>query len=265
MTADRNITHIIPRWREMETYVEFAQKYSLGFEYNDFFNPALLDDKEALAQRIAFYKSFDRPKATDTLHGAFYDIVPFSWDSGISSHSIYRMQQSVEIAAQLGCRGVIFHTNLMPGLADDHKYRSNWLEVMADTVRMLLKQDAVVEIYIENMFDESPRELAELAELLQGEKRFGICLDIGHMMLATDQPKQWFEAMGPYVRHFHVNDNHLRRDEHLALGCGKIDWPYIFKLIQEYGLQKSSMLLEVNSPDKIEASLNYLETCGYSV
>lgn len=263
MTDNRKITHIIPRIQELETYVKLAEEYSWGFEYNDFFNPALLDDREALAQRIALYKSLDRPEGIDTLHGAFYDIVPFSWDSGISRHSVYRMQQSVEIAGQLGCRGVIFHTGLTPGLVDDQKYRSHWLEVMADTVRMLLRQDDKVEIYCENMFDESPLELAELAVILEGEKRFGICLDIAHMMLVTDKPEQWFEVMGPYVRHFHVNDNHLNRDEHLALGCGKIDWPYIFDMIQAHDLWKSSMLLEVNGLDKIGTSLDYLQTCGF--
>lgn len=262
MTGTGKITHIIPRFQELETYVKIAGEHSLGFEYNDFFNPALLDDREALANRIAAYQKLGRSEGIDTLHGAFYDIVPFSWDSGISSHSIYRMQQSVEIAGELGCRGVVFHTGLTPGLVGDQKYRSHWLEVMADTVRMLLGQDDAVEIYCENMFDESPWELAELAAMLAGEKRFGICLDIGHMMLATGQPKQWFEAMGPYVRHFHVNDNHLNRDEHLALGCGKIDWPQIFGLIQEYGLSENSMLLEVSGPDRIGTSLDYLQACG---
>lgn len=262
MTENRKITHIIPNIQELETYVEFAEKHSLGFEYNDFFNPALLDDKAALAQRIALYQALDRPAGIDTLHGAFYDIVPFSWDSGISRHSIYRMQQSVEIAGQLGCRGVIFHTGLTPGLVGDHKFRSNWLKVMADTVRMLLKQNDTIQIYCENMFDESPLELAELAAILADEKRFGICLDIGHMMLATDKPKDWLEAMGAYVRHFHVNDNHLNRDEHLPLGCGSIDWPCIFELLREHDLCGSSMLLEVNGLDKIQTSLDYLKTCG---
>lgn len=262
MADNRKITHIIPNPTDLENYVELAEKHSLGFEYNDFFNPALLDDKETLAQRIALYKSLGRPEGIDTMHGAFYDIVPFSWDSGISRHSIYRMQQSVEIAGQLGCRGVVFHTGLMPGLVGNHKFRSNWLKVMADTVRMLLGQNDKIEIYCENMFDESPLELAELAAMLEEDKRFGICLDIGHMLLATDKPEQWLDVMGPYVRHFHVNDNHLNRDEHLALGCGKIDWPHIFELIQEHDLCKSSMLLEVSGLDKIGTSLDYLQACG---
>lgn len=259
MSDNIGVTHIIPNIENLEAYVELAEQYSLGFEYNDFFVPDLLDDEAALKQRIALYNGLGRPKGRDTIHGAFFDIVPFSWDSGIRKHSIYRMQQSVEIAGQLGCRGVVFHTGLIPGMVGDEKYRSHFLEVTADTMRMLLKQDNEIEIYCENMFDESPLELAALAELLAEESRFGICLDIGHMMLATDRPEEWFQALGKSIHHFHMNDNYLKRDNHLAMGAGKIDWKQIFALVEQYGLSDKSKLLEVSGLEKIQASLEYLK------
>lgn len=259
MSDKIGITHIIPNIGNLDAYAELAQQYSFGFEYNDFFVPDLLDDETALKQRIALYKGLDRPKGKDTLHGAFLDIVPFSQDSGIRKHSIYRMQQSIEIAGQLGCRGVIFHTGLIPGMVGDEKYRSHFLEATADTMRMLLKQDSEIEIYCENMFDESPLELAALEELLRGEGRFGVCLDIGHMMLATDKPEEWFQALGRGIRHFHMNDNYLERDNHLAMGAGKIDWKRIFALVEQYGLEDRSRLLEVSSLEKIQDSLEYLK------
>ncbi|MCM1326759.1 MAG: sugar phosphate isomerase/epimerase [Bacteroidales bacterium] len=259
MLDHNEITHIIPNVKELDAYVEVAGKYSLGFEYNDFFIPDLLDDPEEVRQRIAVYNGLGRPKGRDTLHGAFLDIVPFSQDSGIRKHSIYRMQQSVEIAGELGCRGVIFHTGLIPDMVGDEKYRSHWLESMADTVRMLLKQDSSIEIYCENMFDESPQELAELAKLLQEEERFGVCLDIGHMMLKTKEPAEWFRILGSSIRHFHMNDNYLKRDNHLALGDGEIDWNDIFALMSRHGLWDRSRLLEVSDLEKIHISLDYLE------
>lgn len=259
MSDNIEITHIIPNIQDLEAYAEIAEQYSLGFEYNDFFAPDLLDDEGALKQRIALYNELKRPKGKDTLHGAFLDIVPFSSDSGIRKHSIYRMQQSVDIAGQLGCRGVIFHTGLIPGMVGDEKYRTHWLEATADTMRMLLKQDDDIEIYCENMFDESPLELAELAEMLKEEERFGICLDIGHMMLATDKPEEWFQAMGSGIHHFHTNDNYLKRDNHLALGQGNINWDQIFELIRQYELCGRSKLLEVNGLEKIKISLEYLQ------
>lgn len=253
------ITQIIPDFRKAENYIEFAGHHSLGFEYNDFYDPDLLDDKNALEKRISLYNGLDRTNKNDTLHGAFYDIVPFSFDKGIRKHSVYRMQQSVEIAGRLGCKAVIFHTNLMPGLVGGEKYRNNWLETMADTVRQLLSQDSQIHIYCENMFDDSPYELADLAKILSDEPRFGVCLDIGHMMLVTNEPDKWFDVLSPYIRHFHINDNHFNRDEHLELGGGSIDWRWVFTTIQKYALTNRSMLLEVNGTDKISKSFRYLE------
>lgn len=262
MSDKIKITQIIPNPQEIEAYEQIAKQNSYGFEYNDFYYPDLLDDASALKQRIAMYKNRKRPAQTDTMHGAFYDIVPFSWDRRICEVSRYRMQQSVEIAGELGCRAVIFHTGLMPGLVGDEKYRTHWLCEMADTMRVLLKQDSSMEIYCENMFDQSPHELAELAKLLEEEKRFGICLDIGHMMLAASKPEEWFSALGSFIRHFHINDNHLQRDDHLALGSGRIDWKQVFDLMRKYGLCDRSILLEVRGLDKISSSLEYLGKLG---
>lgn len=251
---------IIPNAGELDSYADLAERHSLGFEYNDFFKPDLLDDEDALNRRIALYKGLKRPEGIDTLHGAFFDIVPFSWDSGIRRHSLYRMQQSMEIACELGCRGVVFHTGLVPGLVSDEKYRANWLDMMQKTMRRLLAESDRVEIYCENTFDEkSPFELRDLALALRDEERFGVCLDVAHIMLSKVKPEQWFQELAPYIRHFHLNDNHLERDEHLVLGGGSIDWEFIFRLINDHELGKSSMLLEMNGMDKIQKSLEFIK------
>ena len=40
--------HIIPKLNQLDKYLELAKKYDLGFEYNEFFMPNLLDDEKAL-------------------------------------------------------------------------------------------------------------------------------------------------------------------------------------------------------------------------
>lgn len=250
---------IIPEINRIEEYAELAEQYSLGFEYNDFFDPDLLDDETGIKEKIRRYRQLGRPEKMDTMHGAFFDIVPFSWDSGISRHSQYRMQQSAEIAAKLGCRAVIFHAGLRPEFAKGERYYRNWLETMASVARKLAAQSDV-EIYYENVQETSPAELAELAESLQDEKRFGICIDVSHMLLAKGaSTEEWIHRLAPYIRHFHLNDSHLKTDDHLALGCGGIDWKEVFGHIRQYGLWDRSMLLEVNGLQKINTSLDYLK------
>lgn len=253
---------IIPEIQRIEEYEELAEKHSLGFEYNDFFNPDLLDDEEKIRERIRRYTQLGRPQGTDTMHGAFFDIVPFSWDSGISRHSLYRMQQSAEIAARLHCRAVVFHAGLRPEFAGGERYYRNWLEVMDNTARKLAAQSGV-EIYYENVQENSPVQLAELAAGLREESRFGICLDVSHMLLAAGSaPEEWVQSLAFCIRHFHLNDTRLKKDDHLALGGGSIDWKEIFGLIRRHGLQDKSMLLEVSGLEKVKESLAYLEKAG---
>lgn len=249
---------IIPSWEQIEEYTALSEQYGLGFEYNDFFEPELLDDSAALKERIRCYRTLGRPKGVDTLHGVFYDILPFSWDSGIRKHSLYRMRQSMEIAEELGCKGVVFHTNFSPGLLHNERYRKNWLKCMEETVLQLLCGSGC-EIYLENMFDPSPDELTDLAAILQGESRFGVCLDIAHICLSTSSPREWFSALAPHVRHFHINDTHLEFDDHLALGQGSIDWKEIESLITEFDLRDRSRLIEVSGLEKIYQSLEYCQ------
>ena len=252
---------IIPFWEQLEEYAALAEEYGLAFEYNDFFVPDLLDDGASLSERIRIYQSLNRPRGLDTMHGVFFDVLPFSYDRGIRKQSVCRMHQSIEIADKLGCKGVVFHTNLTPMLVNDEKYIGNWLKSMRETITELLS-GSECEIYIENMFDQSPDELAELAAELKGEDRFGVCLDIAHMRLATDKPREWFDVLAPYVKHFHFNDTHLQFDDHMALGQGNIDWEEIEALIEEFDLKDKNRLIEVNGLEKIHQSLEYCQRVG---
>jgi len=253
---------IIPSWEQIDQCIALSEQYGLAFEYNDFYAPEFLDDGAALKKRIADYRSMGRPVGVDTMHGVFYDILPFSLDKGVREHGIDRMRQSVEIAEELGCRAVVFHTNLTPFFLNSAQYRQGWLESMRKTILEILKNSSRCEIYVENMLDDSPAELLALAQALEGERRFGVCLDVAHMMLQPGEPEKWFKALSPYIRHFHLNDTHLKYDEHLPLGQGLIDWQVIFGLMKKYNLEKKSILLEVKGLDKISQSLEYCRKMG---
>ena len=64
--------YVIPNLSELDKYLKLASDYNLGFEYNDFFDPNLLDNNEKLNDTISKYQSLKRKG--DTLHGVFYDI-----------------------------------------------------------------------------------------------------------------------------------------------------------------------------------------------
>lgn len=97
--------HIIPDRKRIEETLELAEEYHAVFEYNDFFHPAVLDDKKKIDELVSFYIKQPRDRSRDTMHGAFLDITIHSEDSMIRQASGHRIRQSMDIARDMGLRG----------------------------------------------------------------------------------------------------------------------------------------------------------------
>ena len=91
---------IIPDVNNIEDTLKLAKEYNLGLEYNDFFIPDVLDDTDRLVCICKKYKQHSLPEYT-TLHGAFFDVIPFSLDKQIKEISLQRIHQSIDVARML--------------------------------------------------------------------------------------------------------------------------------------------------------------------
>ena len=89
-----------------------------------------------------------------------------SSDPGIREVSELRVRQSMEIAKELGIRGVIFHTNMIANFKDV-AYMNNWVKTNATFYKKILKEYPGLYIYVENMFDFDPDMLVKLAESMK--------------------------------------------------------------------------------------------------
>ncbi len=249
---------IIPDKKNIEKCTRMANEYGLGFEYNDFFLPQILDDQDKVAEIIEFYQSRDDLPKYCTTHGAFLDVTVFSDDPLIKQVSDKRVEQSIAIARRIGARSVVFHTNYVTNF-NTKSYQDNWVKKNADYWSEKLDKYKDIEIYIENMFDVRPELLARLAEALEGEKRFGVCLDYAHIHVFGQESEleEWIKILASYVKHIHINDNDFSEDLHMAVGQGKIDWNN-FKYYYEKYMSQASVLLEVMGFDKIEKSIRYV-------
>ena len=252
--------HLIPDWSNLDESFRQAQMWGAAFEYNDFFNMNLVDDKNLLNQRIQMYKSLPRDRSKDTLHGAFYDICINSQDSKIAELSKYRIEQSMEIAQELQIKGVILHTNIIPGF-NIASYVDGWLESNESFLRKILNEYKDINIYMENMFDTSPDILAELARRMKDVESFGICFDVAHGNISPTPMEEWFEKLAPYIKHLHINDNDGISDLHRPVGKGKLDWNKFKEQIRQNSIE-SSILVEVSSCKAAQDSLMYMKKRG---
>lgn len=251
--------YVIPDRKRMAESRQLAEEYGAYFEYNDFFNPAVLDDEETLEELICFYQGLCRDRSKDMLHGAFLDVTVHSEDAKIRNISESRIRRSIEIAIRLGIRGVIFHTNTIPNFKTQ-SYMQHWLDCNERFFRQMLAEYPEIEILLENMFDEEPDLLSALAERMKDEARFFVCFDYAHAQVfgKTGEMEQWVRKLLPFTGHIHINDNDLKADLHLSVGEGSINWKEFTEYMHK-NKADCSVLVEMRELEKQRASLEYMK------
>lgn len=252
--------YIIPDRAEIDISLRLAEEYGCAFEYNDFYIPAVLDDRKKQEEIIEFYAKHRSDFSEDTMHGAFFDVTIHSSDPLIRDASKLRVHQSMEIAKRMGLRGVVFHTGRLAGFRSQ-TYLKFWHETNRRFFQELAEEYPKQQIYMENMFDEAPDVLAKLAESMKEVENFGVCLDYAHAALTGCSQREWVQTLAPYILHMHVNDNNLSDDLHQPVGDGQIDWKDYDSLMREYHIE-ATVLVEVSGCDGQKKSLQYMKQHG---
>lgn len=251
---------IIPDINNLRESLSLAEKYSLGFEYNDFYNPLILDDENRLNQIIETYSQNILPEYC-TIHGAFFDVIPFSVDNRIREIATLRIEQSIEAARKVGASAVVFHTNYNPFLNTD-AYIESWIKQNVAYWSGMLERHKNMSIYLENMFDTTPDIMVKISEQLCQYSNYGVCLDYAHASISKVSPEIWAQKLGEYVKHIHINDNDLVSDLHLAWGNGKIDRAGFYESYERY-MGNATVLIETTSIENQIRSLEILTREGF--
>jgi len=251
---------IIPDKDKLKECSELVRKYGLGYEYNDFFMPDVLDDYSKTEALVSMYKNQDLPLYT-TVHGAFFDVVPFSVDSRIRGISKLRVEQSVDVAKMIGAKAVVFHTNYNPFLRS-RDYVKTWIDTNTMFWKEMLEKNPMINIYLENTFEFNPDILEELSKNLSDYNNYGVCFDYAHAALSQTSVEEWSKRLGRFIKHVHINDNDGISDLHLAWGNGKLDRFKFYECYEKY-MNGASVLIETSKLENIIYSLEKLEQEGF--
>ena len=251
---------IIPDKSQIQKCLELAKEYQLGFEYNDFVLPDVLDDEKLLDEIIAQYKKEELPEYC-TMHGAFFDVIPFSMDKRIREVASLRINRSIEIARKMGVKAVVFHTNYSPFL-NLEAYVKTWIDTNVGFWSQILEKNQDTNIYLENMFELTPDIIEQLSERLSKYNNYGVCLDWAHASLSKTAPEIWAKKLGRYVKHVHINDNDLISDLHLGWGDGQLNRDTFYKCYNAY-LGNATVLVETTPMENKIRSLEMLKKEGF--
>lgn len=242
--------------KSLEAHMQLVRDYHVAFEINDFYDPDVLDNPGRIAEITERYRQTGMP-AGSTMHGAFLDVILHSRDAVVRNNARHRMRQSMDIARSLGLGAVVFHANYQPGIVGED-YIQSVIDKNAEFIEVLLKEYPNINIYLENMFEDTPRVLAEISKRLKEYPNYGVCLDYGHAWVYGTDMEEWVQELAPYVKHLHINDNDLKRDLHLAIGSGSIDWKEFAGFYHKY-FSECSVLVEIYDVEQQRVSLEFLQ------
>ncbi|MCP4688300.1 MAG: sugar phosphate isomerase/epimerase [Desulfobacterales bacterium] len=168
--------------------------------------------------------------------------------------SVNEMLHSLDAARELGASKVVLHPGGVAGMGVFvvEMVRRYALESIEAGVA---KADQLgLTLCLENMFPGygsffEPREFIEVFERFPS---IGMTLDIGHANIkggGASRTLEFIRRFGDRIRHLHVSDNGGRRDEHLSLRDGNVDFLSIIPALQKIGYD-DTVTLEVFSQDR---------------
>ena len=194
-----------------------------------------------------------------TIHLPFSDLNLASLNQPIWDETLRQLTSCISLASEFADLMVVHPGYLsplgmqMPDLA--------WQQTILGLQRLCdFAEDYGVLIAVENMpkmefiFGKDPHEMAGMIELADRDN-LGMTLDVGHAH--TNGVLTEFLEMDEIV-HVHIHDNKGRRDEHLPIGQGTVDWESVMsRLLERHG--KCRFVIEARDLEEGKVSLAYLQ------
>lgn len=168
--------------------------------------------------------------------------------------SIEEMHRSLEIAAELGIEKAVLHPSMVTGMGG-HVMTTIKALAFDFFAGMVESADRFgVQLCLENMF---PRNLfgaepEDFEEIFTAFPTLKLTLDTGHANIDDwrgDRLMSLVDRLGDRIGHLHFSDNRGRRDEHLAIGEGTVDFRRLVKRLQALGYD-DTLTLEVFDADR---------------
>jgi len=215
---------------------------------------------------------------------------PFpSWIDGepaITENIFETIVKSIEMCEFCGCTRLVIHPVYIPDarnpLSATASYEIN-LRLFEALIPYLKKHNVIgclenmpLRDHVKNRIyagvcsnvHEANALLDEL-NALAGERRFGFCLDTGHLNLIGADQYEFITALGDRLEALHIQDNNGEEDEHLAPYMGTTIWERFFEGIKAVDY-KGNLSFEAGGavgiylPDLLESVLRLMgDTADY--
>ncbi len=253
--VSRRIQIHVPFRMLSEQYLDLFIRHSLNPEIS-FDAKALEDSTESDFRTVA--EKLRQGGVTITFHAPFMDLSAGSPDPAVREVTRRRFEQVLALTPMFQPISVVCHAGY-----DRKRYEfayDNWLHNSLQTWLWLADrlQQSGVRLMLENVYENEPAEIRPIFESLPNAG-IGFCLDIGHLhAFGNARLQPWLETMGSFLGQLHLHDNAGRRDDHLALGRGRIDYTPLWRYLKTRKADPPIITIEPHDKADVWPNLSYL-------
>ena len=197
------------------------------------------------------------------VHGPFLDLCLCSHNEFISKASVDTYVESAKICEEINARILTIHPGLANSLVKSfHRYNKQRL-VQATNNLLDLVENMDVMICLENMpkkvnlFLKTP-EIKEFFTNLNRNDIF-ITWDTSHSWTCDVDIEIFWKRFSKIIKNIHLVDNYDKdKDNHPALGAGKVNFNEIFSIIEKYDY-KGALIVELSSAKDLPQSIEFIQ------
>jgi sugar phosphate isomerase/epimerase len=239
---------VTPVLDEIDTFAR------LGFDYLEL----------AMDPPMAHYRSLfnNRKRVLRSLRATGMDVVchlptfvtTADLTDSLRQASVKEMHRSLELAADLGSKKVVLHPSMVGGMGAfvPDTVKRYAFDFLADMT--IAAQRLNITICLENMFPRNrlgvePDDFEEIFRLFPSLK---LTLDTGHANIGDQRGrrlKSLVNRFGERIEHLHISDNSGRRDDHLAVGQGTVNFDEMVHRLNVRGYD-GTVTLEIFDSDR---------------
>ncbi|MDD7035867.1 MAG: TIM barrel protein [Firmicutes bacterium] len=226
-----------------ENWRYIAEEYGLKLELDHFCQAQNMDGEQG-EKTLAEVRNLtgDGGFGAAVLHGPFNELFPAAIDPQARALAMNRLNQAANTAVDLGIRKMVVHSGYIPFVyfREWHRDRSIefWREFMED-------KPADFILTIENVLDEDPYTMAEIAEGI-GDERVGLCLDVGHANVVSELDiEEWIRVFGHHLKHVHLHNNDGSGDYHDEVFRGELPAERLMEIFSGSDFNDTGITLEV--------------------
>lgn len=225
----------------------------LGFDYLELaMDPPMAHHSVLTANRTAIARAI-----ADTGLGLVCHLPTFVSTADLTESlrqaSVDEMRRSLETAHALRAKKVVLHPSMVGGMgafvpatAKGHAFEF-FAQIVADA------EELQMTVCLENMFPRNRIGVTpeDLGEIFTAFPSLRLTLDTGHAHIddRDDRLMQLVERFADRLGHLHFSDNRGKRDDHLAVGRGTVNFKELVRRLKKIGYD-DTLTLEIFEQDR---------------